>query len=49
MLCEWYHFKKREQKRVIELINSYDDNDDGVMQLSEFEELVRYLEPTVTK
>ena len=49
VLVEWYHVKKREQKRILELINQYDENQDGVMQLSEFEELIKFLEPKVSK
>jgi len=47
VLSEWYNFKKREQKKLLDLIGQYDENKDGVMQLSEFESLLTYLEPTV--
>lgn len=49
VLGEWYTHKKKEQKKLLELIDSYDDNKDGVMQFSEFEELLKYLEPKITK
>ena len=26
VLSEWYHNKKREQKRILDLINDYDEN-----------------------
>lgn len=31
VLGEWYHFKKREQKQIVEMIQKFDENDDGVM------------------
>ena len=49
MLAAWYMFKKREKIRVQELIAKFDDNGDGVMQLSEFEALILHLEPGTTK
>ena len=49
ILCEWYHFKKREQKKILELVYKFDENLDGVMQLSEFEALYKYLEPDISK
>ena len=49
MLSEWYQNKKRESKKILDLINEYDENQDGVMQLSEFEELLKFLEPNVSK
>ena len=49
VLSEWYQNKKRESKRILDLINEYDENQDGVMQLSEFEELLKFLEPNVSK
>ena len=49
ILCEWYNVKKKEQKKLLELIDQFDENKDGVMQLSEFEELVKHLEPKIQK
>lgn len=49
VLSEWYHFKKREQKKILELIAQFDENQDGVMQLCEFEELLKHLEPNILK
>ena len=37
VLGEWYNFKKREQKQILELVKKFDENDDGVMQLCEYE------------
>ena len=31
VLGEWYHFKKREQKQVLEMIKKFDENQDGQM------------------
>ena len=36
ILSEWYHYKSREQKKVLTVVHSFDKNDDGVMQLDEF-------------
>ena len=49
MLGEWYHFKNRETKLILELVRSYDDNGDGVMQLDEYEGLLVHLEPSINK
>ena len=45
VLIEWYRSKKEETKKIKELINTYDVNKDGVMQLDEFQELLKELEP----
>ena len=31
ILSEWYQNKKRESKKILDLINEYDENQDGVM------------------
>ena len=31
VLGEWYYCKKREQKQIIEMVKSFDENGDGVM------------------
>ena len=49
ILGEWYHFKKREQKQIVEMIQKFDENDDGVMQLSEYEAIMNEMEPGTTK
>lgn len=49
VLIEWYNHKSKESKKLVELIGTYDDNKDGVMQFSEFEALLSHLEPKVTK
>ena len=49
VLSEWYHYKSREQKKVLAVVHSFDKNDDGVMQLDEFQEVLRKLEPGVDK
>ena len=36
VLSEWYHYKSREQKVCLNMVKSFDKNDDGVMQLDEF-------------
>ena len=47
VLSEWYHFKSREQKKCLSLVKSFDMNEDGVMQLEEFVEVIRKLEPDI--
>ena len=49
LLGEWYYFKKREQKTILDLIKTFDDNGDGVMQLIEYEAICTELEPGITK
>ena len=49
ILQEWYAHKATEKKVIMELIDKYDDNKDGVMQLSEYEEIMTHLEPGITK
>jgi len=49
VLGEWYHFRKREQRMILDLVKKFDDNGDGVMQLMEYEALLLHIEPGLSK
>ena len=45
----WYDRRAEERELIIEKIKSFDENNDGVFQFDEFENLLKQMEPTISR